>query len=211
MDIKEIAKKASEDGADVTDLTKDFDATQLVEFNKELKGIADSELATITARRKENGRLKTDADAVHNEAFQKAQSQIRVEQITKARSKFKSEMSLTDEQMTSIDDAFKSEDSGKFDADFIVDDFRKAYAKANAPALIAAQRAQTEQAAAAAAFNAQSAGGGSAGGGSEGNAKTYSPDVIAMVRESQKTQFPMTLDEAERGMKAGGKRVFEAK
>lgn len=214
MDIKEIARKFVA-GEDVKELIKDFDETKIVEYRREVKSLAEAEAEAergkVTGLRNERQRLETDLQGKTEEIKKKAQDEvttkIRTEQIAKARSRFMAEQGLDEEKMKSIDESFKTEDSGKIDADLIIPDFRKAYAKANADKLIQAERDAAASARAAAEFMAGAAGAGNPGGGSPDQGKKYSPAVLDMVREAAKKGIPLSPEQAERGMK-GGKRVF---
>lgn len=209
MDVKELATKVI-NGSPVEEVTKDLDEATKPLFYKELsaqtKAAADAEQARLAALRAERTRIETQKADVENEAVVKVRTQIRGEQVQKARAKFMAEMGLKEEDMKGIDDAFKTEDSGKFDADLIVPDLRRAYAKANSDALIEAQRLQAEQRKSAAMLNNQAATGGNPGSGSDTSGKSYSPQVLEWVREAARQGITLSPEEAERGLKGGTRR-----
>ncbi len=216
MDTKEIAKKVLE-GGNREELIKDLDETQKAQFYIDLrdagKVAADVELEKINARRKELDRIGEKKVEVEGEAAKKVSDQIRFdqirsEQITIARNQFKTRMGLTDEQMSNVDEAFKSEDSGRMTADLIVNDFSRAYAKANAETLIETQKKVATFERNAADFSSGSASGGSSGGGGDQGGKQYSQAAIAYAEDARKRGIKLTLDEAERGLKAGAVRHF---
>lgn len=208
MDIKEIATKVVA-GGNVEELTKGLDDTQKGQFYIVLREIAkteaDKELENLKGRRAATAAVKADEEKLEGEAVIKVRTQIRGEQLTKARSRFMADNNLTEEQMKPVDDAFKTEDTGKFDADLIIPDLRRAYAKAHAETLLGFEKQNKEQQRQAAEANAAGATGGATGSGGSGE-KTYSPQVHEWVREASKRGIQMTFDEAERGLKGGTRR-----
>ena len=209
MDIKELATKVI-GGASIDETIKSLDDAQKTSFYQELtsqrKAEADAEQARLVALRAEKTRLETQKNDAESDALVKVRSQIRTEQVQKARSKFVSEMGLSEDQMKSVDEAFKTEDSGKFDADLIIPDLRRAYAKANSDVLINVQKAQADQQKNAAQFNAQNASGGSFGGGTSADGKTYSPQTLEWVRAAAAQGISLTPEQAEAGLKGGTRR-----
>lgn len=211
MDIKEIATKVI-NGAKVEDVIKDVPEDKKTEFLTILASLAkeesDKALETLKGRRAANQAIEADKEKLETEAVTKVRSQIRSEQVTKARARFMSDHGLTEEQMKPVDDAFKTTDSGKFDADLIIPDLRRAYGMVHADTLIESEKIARESQKSAAEFNSAATAGGSTGGGGNDGGKVYSPRIHEWVREAAKQGIHLTLDEAERGLK-GGTRVFK--
>ena len=222
MDFKEIAVKELS-GEDVSDKVKDFTPEQKSEYLKVFSAEADvkkqgiladinkattdkdEELKAVEALRKEKQRLtvKPETDPAHSgQEVEEYKKQQREEQIQKARSRFVKDFNLSDDDLSKLDESFKTEDSGKLDADFIYEDFKKAYVKSNPDRFIEAEREKRRLEANANEFNAQGAGAkGGSGGGEKG--KEYSSAVHQAVKEARKAGLELTLEEAEKGLKFG--------
>lgn len=205
MDIKEIVGKELA-GEDVTALTKDFTDEQKKEYNKVFISQSEEEkkkkLNEITGLRTAKAALEQKNGTIEAEQNKQFQEKARGEQLVKARSKFIADFGLTEEQTKRLDEEFKTVDSGKIDADLIYVDLKKAYATANADTLIEAEKQKKILEKNAADFNADAAGGGnSGGGGSQG--KQYSPAAYEAVKQAKAAGIPLTLDQAESGLKFG--------
>ncbi len=207
MDIKEIVGKEIA-GEDVSALVKDFSDDQKKEYSKTFLALAEEKkkaaIEGLAGIRKATEKITEEGKNKAQEEFQKT---FRGEQVTKARNKIISELGITDaDQLKKLDEEFAKEDSGKMDADFIIEDFKKAFVKINPDAFIAAKKKTEADEKAAADFIKQSAGGGGTGGGPGGDngGKKYSPQAYQVVKDAHAQGLKMTLDQAEAGLKMGG-------
>jgi len=205
MDIKEIAGKEL-GGEDVSELVKDFTDEQTKEYNKTFLSLSkeakSKDLAEVVALRKAKADLKQKTDDLSSDQAKQFHEKARGEQLVKARSKFLADFGLTEDTAKSLDEEFKSVDSGKIDADLIYGDFKKAYAKANADTLIEAQRANKILEKNAVDYNASSAGSSNSGGGSS-EGKKYSNEAYEAVKAARVQGIPLSLDDAEKGLMFG--------
>lgn len=200
MDIKDIVSKAVA-GEDVSTLTKDFTSEQQVEYTKALKATGDEELKRVSGLRTaakilEDKNKETPPPVDNTEA-------IRAEQILKAKNKFVADFKLTPEEAAKLDESFKSVDSKKFDAEFIYNDFKKAYVNTDPDKFLEAQKIKNDLDRGAYEFNSNAAGSTSGGQGGGASDKKYSPQAYQMVKEASSQGIPMTLEQAETGLKAG--------
>lgn len=200
MDIKDIVSKAVA-GEDVSTLTKDFTSEQQLEFTKSLKVAGDEELKRVSGLRTaakilEEKNKETPPPVDNTEA-------MRAEQILKAKNKFVADFKLTPEEATKLDEAFKSVDSKKFDAEFIYNDFKKAYVNTDPDKFLEAQKIKNDLDRNAFDFNQHAAGAGNGGQGGSPSDKKYSPQAYQLVKEATAQGISMTLDQAEIGLKAG--------
>jgi hypothetical protein len=204
MEIKDIVAKALK-GEEYVEDTKDFDATQLKELDLEIGKAAklesDTELAKVTALRKERQRLETPPQKQED----KAQNQFRDEQVELAKEKFFTDpkFKLTDEEKAQFESEFKKLDTGKMTPELIVKDMRKAFAVIKSDSLIDSQEKVNEFEKNAAEFNAGQAGG-SGGPGSPDESK-YSQAAKDLHKSWVKAGLKnKTLDEAQKLADRGG-------
>lgn len=157
---KDIVDKALK-GEDYQEEVKDFDETQLkdldIEIGKAAKVEADSELARVSALRKEKQRLS----GVPLEKKDDVQSQLREENIQLAKEEFFADekFKLSDDEKVQFDSEFKKLDSGKIAPKLILGDLKKAYASIKSESLLENQDKMTEYERNAALHNADMAGG----------------------------------------------------
>ena len=213
MDNKEIAKKILS-GEDVSTLIKDFTDEQKISLNKEI--LAEGEnakkavLEEVTALRKEKNRVNDLANKKPDDPkpeINDQQKQFRSEQVIKAKNRLMSEFGLKPEEMTKVEEAFKTIDSGKIDSDFIFADLKKAYVTVNPDIFIDAKRnVENFQRNAVDALADAANGGGSGAGGNEG--KKYSDKAMAWAKEAKKQGIELTAEQAESTLEKGLKRTY---
>lgn len=140
-EVKELEAKLSEAG------------------KKELREV----LALKEQRKAEEARLATAKQTADEEdgkakAARESQTQLRTEQISKAKESFFTEYSIPEADRSEYEELFTKVDSGKMDPDLIKQDFIKAYAAKNADVLLKSHQEKLEMEKRAAEANAQGAG-----------------------------------------------------
>lgn len=204
METKDIIEKALK-GEDYSDLIKEFTPEEVTALNKEIVAKTDEkvqekkrELAGLTAekeRREKNLPPENKPDVL---------KQFRDEQVLKAKSKFFSDPNfpLKEEEKIAFEAEFIKMDTGKADADFIIEDMKKAYIALKPEIFIQARERQQEAEKSAADFNANQAGAQNGGGG--GDPDKYSEGAKALHKSwTQKGMTGLTLDDAERQISKG--------
>lgn len=213
MDFKEIALKEL-NGEDVSaavaaipeDKQKEYMTVSLAVAREEKA----KELAAVSGLRKAKADLvdKT-GEAKQNEAVE-SQKRARLEQVDKAKKLFIAKYGPDEKQIALIEEEFKKEDSGKFDAELIVEDFKKAFVKIDPDSFIKAKSDIAQLSKNADVYLANMASGGGSTGGSD-NGKQFSPQAYVVVREAAKKGLNLTLEEAEKGLKQGDSWNYSSK
>lgn len=190
---------------------------ELPEYRKFAQAAAVEEQQKVTglreAKRAEQekiDRLKEDAAKREAEAAAAGQKppenpemkQFRDEQIIKAKNRLYSNVTLSDEEKTKVEEKFSKLDSGKLDSDLIYEDLLSAVAAANPQKFISLSKEKEEAERAAQEELARQAGGSSSGGGSS-EPKKYSDEVVRLSKEAN-----IDLEAAKRQVEQGTKRVY---
>lgn len=175
--------------------------------NDELKAIE-----ALRLERKRIGEKKTEDEKKQSDSFSE---KFLNEQVQKARETLFTNLTsqgieLTEEKKATIDEFRKKLDSGVVTYENILEDFYAAAAVVERKNLFNDRAKRIEFEKGAADFTASQAGAnGSAGGAGGTQGKVYSDEAREMVREGQKQNVHITLDEAERVVTKGMKRVYK--
>jgi hypothetical protein len=190
-----------QDALDGKTTTEGWTAEKLSDYHKFLTGAAKDEEARVAALREAKrveqqrvDQLKKDAEDIAEKNRHAAEnppesrqpnseiSQFRSEQIEKARKQLLSQVKLTDEERTVVEDKFKRLDSGKMDADLIYLDFLSAVAAANPTKYLDLTKQRAEQERVAAEMVAADAEAGNAAPGGQ-QPKKFSDEVMSLAKK----------------------------
>lgn len=197
----------------------DLSSEELPEFTKFAKSEADKTRGEVAGFR-EAKRAEADKVAKLKEESEKAEkliseakaakesleasrgqiTQFRQEQIEKAKSKFYSSFTISDEDKVKVEENFKRLDSGKVDADLIFKDFVSSYAASNPEGYIEAKKKLADMEKGAASANANAAGNHSSSPGG-GDPKKFDEKTIKVAQEAG-----ITPEAADKVLKEGMQR-----
>lgn len=210
MDNKEIVQKAL-NGEDIADLIKDKpeeEQTQIkLEISKEADRLSKENLEKLKGTSREverrGGKKEDDEDP---EKENQVLTQFRSEQVLKAKNRLINDprFPLTEAEKSELDKVFSRIDSGKVDADLILEDYMAAYAVVKRTDLISAKEKTEKMEKDAAAFT--SAGANASGGISQEDASKFSTAAQELFRSWQKaglTGKNHTLERAEQVVSQG--------
>lgn len=164
-------------------------------------------LALKAQRKAEEARLaeikkSSEEEANKAKAARDSQTQLRQEQISKAKESFFTEYSIPEADRSEYEELFTKVDSGKMDPELIKKDFIKAYAAKNADALLKSRQDVLEMERKAAEANAAGAGSHSSKPGDMEPPK-YSDEVKKIAETSG-----ITVEAADKIAKEGMHRVI---
>lgn len=191
------------DGSASEEEVKEIEAKLSEAGKKELREV----LALKEQRKAEEARVAKAKQAADEEegkakAARDSQTQLRTEQISKAKELFFTEYNIPEADRSEYEELFKKVDSGKMDPEFIKQDFIKAYAAKNADVLLKSHQEKLEMEKKAAEANAQGAGTTSSGP-SGGEAPKFSDEVKKMAETSN-----IPVEAADKIAKEGYHRVI---
>lgn len=222
MTVEEILGKVSSgelSGDSLAAETANLEPQDLVTLRSKMADMAKEEFGKVNGFRQEKQRLETlvserkaeldkmnpPAPAPTNPApaTDETMKQFREEQKQKAIKRLQTELGVSAEDLTKVQEVFAKLDSGKIDADHIYDELVGVYAFINKDALIAANTERLQREANAAAETAAQAGG-AQGAPLGSNPPKYAPEVTAFAKKAG-----ISEDAAQRLATQGTKRVYQ--
>lgn len=137
IDVNKIVEgELSQD--DIERMDKELTPEQKAEAVQAAASKFKETLGSLSAIRKEKNRVETKAKELDEQAktTEDKIAQFRNEQVVKAKERFKSKYSLSEEDFTKVEETFERLDSGAVDADLVYRDLVGSYAYLNSDSLL---------------------------------------------------------------------------